>query len=57
MGKTVPVLVERGRTGGSAGHAPNYMEVSVAREGLHNEVKNVKITAVDGGGLRGELED
>ena len=57
VGKTFPVLFERGRKDGSAGHAPNYMEVSVAREGLHNEVKNVKITAVDGGGLRGELEE
>lgn len=57
VGKTFPVLFERDRQGGSAGHAPNYMEVSVAREGLHNEVKNVKITAVDGGGLRGEVED
>ncbi len=57
VGKTFPVLFERDRKDGSAGHAPNYMEVSVAREGLHNEVKNVKITAVDGGGLRGELEE
>ena len=57
VGKTFPVLFERARASGSAGHAPNYMEVSVSREGLHNEVKNVKITAVDGGGLRGEVED
>ena len=57
VGKTFPVLFERDRQGGSAGHAPNYMEVSVAREGLHNEVKNVKITAVEGGGLRGEVEE
>mgnify|MGYP000838840878 CR=1 FL=1 len=56
-GKTFPVLFERDRKGGSAGHAPNYMEVSVAQEGLHNQVKNVKITAVDGGSLRGELEE
>ena len=35
----------------------DYMEVSVAQEGLHNQVKNVKITAVDGGSLRGELEE
>ena len=33
------------------------MEVSVAQEGLHNQVKSVKITAVDGGSLRGELEE
>ena len=57
VGKTFPVLFERGRKGGSAGHAPNYMEVSVASEGLRNEVKNVKITAVENGGLRGELEE
>ena len=57
VGETFPVLFERDRKDGSAGHAPNYMEVSVAREGLYNEVKNVKITAVDGGGLRGELEE
>ena len=57
VGKIFPVLFERDRKGGSAGHAPNYMEVSVAQEGLHNQVKNVKITAVDGGSLRGELEE
>ena len=57
VGKTFPVLFERDRKGGSAGHAPNYMEVSVASEGLRNEVKNVKITAVENGGLHGELED
>lgn len=57
VGRIFPVLFERDRKGGSAGHAPNYMEVSVAQEGLHNQVKNVKITAVDGGSLRGELEE
>ena len=57
VGKIFPVLFERDRKGGSAGHAPNYMEVSVAQEGLHNQVKNVKITAVDGGSLHGELEE
>ena len=57
VGKTFPVLFERDRASGSAGHAPNYMEVSVAREGLHNEVKNVKITAVEGDGRRGEVEE
>ena len=39
VGKIFPVLFERDRKGGSAGHAPNYMEVSVAQEGLHNQVK------------------
>ena len=57
VGKTFPVLFERDRKGGSAGHAPNYMEVSVAREGLHNQVRNVRVTAADGESLRGELEE
>lgn len=57
VGKTFPVLFERDRAGGSAGHAPNYMEVRVAETGLHNTVKNVRITAVDGDGLVGEVEE
>ena len=56
VGRSFPVLFERDRQGGSAGHAPNYMEVSVPQEGLHNQVKNVKVTQVDGGALRGEVE-
>lgn len=57
VGRSFPVLFERDRQGGSAGHAPNYMEVSVPQEGLHNQVKNVKVTQVDGGALRGEVEE
>ena len=57
VGRSFPVLFERDRQGGSAGHAPNYMEVSVPQEGLHNQVKNVKVTQVDGGTLRGEVEE
>ena len=56
-GKTFPVLFERDRKGGSAGHAPNYMPVTVGMKGLHNTVQNVRITAVDGDGLRGEPEE
>lgn len=57
VGRSFPVLFERDRQGGSAGHAPNYMEVSVPQEGLHNQVKSVKVTQVDGGALRGEVEE
>ena len=57
VGRSFPVLFERDRQGGSAGHAPNYMEVSVPQEGLHNQVKNVKVTQVNGGALRGEVEE
>ena len=57
VGKIFPVLFERDRKGGSAGHAPNYMPVTVGMKGLHNTVQNVRITAVDGDGLRGEPEE
>ena len=57
VGKVFPVLFERSEGGGSGGHAPNYMEVTVPDEGLHNQVRNVRITAVDGTTLRGELEE
>ena len=57
VGRSFPVLFERDRKGGSAGHAPNYMEVSVPQAGLHNQVKCVRITAADGGALRGEVEE
>lgn len=57
VGKTFPVLFERDRAHGCAGHAPNYMEVIAAQTGLHNTVRNVKITAVDGDSLRGEVEE
>lgn len=56
VGKVFPVLFERSE-GGSGGHAPNYMEVTVPNEGLHNQVRNVRIIAVDGTILRGELEE
>lgn len=55
VGKTFPVLFEQDRGSGSVGHAPNYMPVTVDVKGLHNTVRNVRITAVDGDGLRGEL--
>ena len=57
VGKTFPVLFEQDRDEGSVGHAPNYMPVTVGMKGLHNTVQNVRITAVDGDGLRGEPEE
>ena len=50
------MLFERDRQGGSAGHAPNYMEVSVPQEGLHNQVRRVRITGLYKDGLTGSLE-
>ena len=56
VGRTYPVLFEQPRDGKFSGHAPNYMEVLAEGEGLHNQVKNVRITGTDGRVLFGELE-
>ena len=57
VGRTYPVLFEQPRDGRFFGHAPNYMEVLVEGENLHNVVKNVRVTATDGDVLFGEIED
>ena len=57
VGKSFPVLFEQDRGEDSVGHAPNYMPVTVGMKGLHNTAQNVRITAVDGDGLRGEPEE
>lgn len=55
VGKVFPVLFEQEKEGRFAGHAPNYMEVLAKGEELHNAVRNVEITAVENGGLVGEI--
>lgn len=55
VGQVYPVLFEQPKSGRYAGHAPNYMEVDVEADGLHNVIKNVRITGVDGDVLRGEI--
>ena len=55
VGDVYPVLFEQPRSGLFSGHAPNYMEVRVEGEGLHNQVRSVRITGVDGDALLGEL--
>ena len=55
VGQVYPVLFEQAKDGLYTGHAPNYMEVGVAADGLHNVILDVKITGVDGEMLRGEL--
>ena len=58
VGKLYPVLFEQPRDGKFFGHAPNYMEVLAEGDGLHNVVKNVRVTSTDGDVLFGEiLED
>ena len=53
VGQTYPVLFEQEKNGLYVGHAPNYCQVGVRGEDLHNAVRNVKIEAVDGDMLIG----
>lgn len=57
VGRTFSVLFEQPKDGLFSGHAPNYMEVLVSGEGLHNVVKDVVITGTDGEFLFGKPED
>ena len=56
VGQIFPVLYEQaGEDGCFVGHAPNYMEVAAAGENLHNYLRSVRITGVDGSVLKGEI--
>ena len=55
VGHTLPVLFEEEKDGLWRGHAPNYTEVFVSSQGLHNVIRDVKITGLHGEGLLGEL--
>ena len=55
VGQTLPVLFEEEKDGLWRGHAPNYTEVFVSGQGLHNVIQDVKITGLHGEGLLGEL--
>ena len=55
VGQTLPVLFEEEKDGLWRGHAPNYTEVFVPGQGLHNVIRDVKITGLHGEGLLGEL--
>ena len=57
VGTRQEVLFEEEAEGYFAGHAPNYMKIYAKGENLHNEVKNVRITAPYKDGLAGELEE
>ncbi len=57
IGETLPVLFEEERNGLWRGHAPNYTEVWAAGDGLHNQVREVRITSAASGSLRGILPE
>ena len=54
VGRTYPVLFEQEKDGLYTGHAPNYMAVAVEGIDLHNQVREVTITACNGETLLGE---
>ena len=55
IGRTYPVLFEQEKDGHYIGHAPNYMEVAVNGHNLHNQIREVTITACNGETLWGEI--
>ena len=54
-GQVYPVLFEQPKGDKFFGHAPNYMEVLVDGEALHNTVKQVRIVGIEGDALLGEI--
>ena len=48
-------LFEEAEGGYFTGHAPNYVKIYAAGEDLHNQIRNVCITAVYKDGVMGEL--
>ncbi len=56
IGTRQAVLFEEPEGDYFVGHAPNYVKVYVRGEGLHNQIRNVRITALHADGLLGELE-
>jgi threonylcarbamoyladenosine tRNA methylthiotransferase MtaB len=55
VGQTLPVLFEEEKDGLWQGHAPNYVAVRAAGEDLHNQVRPVRVTGVEGAALAGAL--
>ena len=55
IGTVQEVLFEQPEDGLYAGHAPNYTDVEVDGENLHNEVRAVEITGVEGDILIGRI--
>lgn len=55
VGRTLPTLFETAEDGVWTGHSDNYCTVTVRGEGLRGLVKNVKISAISGENLVGDL--
>ena len=55
IGTTLEVLFEESAEGFCTGHAPNYVKVYTRGEGLHNEIRPVRITGIFKDGLLGVI--
>ena len=55
LGTTLEVLFEEKDGEWFTGHAPNYVKVYAQGEDLHNQVRNVTVTAVYKDGVAGEI--
>jgi threonylcarbamoyladenosine tRNA methylthiotransferase MtaB len=56
VGTILPVLFEEEKGGLWQGHAPNYVAVRAVGSGLHNCLRHVRITGVEGNALLGKIE-
>ena len=55
VGTVHAVLFEEAEGEFYTGHAPNYVKVYVKGKNLHNQIRNVRITATHADGIMGEL--
>ena len=56
IGATLDILFEEENGEYWIGHAPNYVKVYAKGENLHNQVRNVTVTAAYQDGLTGEIQ-
>jgi threonylcarbamoyladenosine tRNA methylthiotransferase MtaB len=56
VGTILPVLFEEEKGGLWQGHAPNYVAVRAMGSDLHNCLRHVRITGVEGNALLGKIE-
>ena len=57
VGETLPVLFEQEQDGLWLGYTPNYLPVAAEGARLHNRVAPVTLTGVEGGVLRGKVNE
>ena len=57
VGQVLPVLFDQEKEGLYSGFSPEYCEVRVSGQGLHNQVHPVRITGLAEDHLTGELLD